>query len=80
MVPVTSTRSPGWMGGRLVGLGAVKGERSSVMGTEAYWFWAGSMAVSTNVNDRGPAGTTNSFSKVVAPVAKKSYSLTTPLK
>ena len=80
MVPVVSTVLPGLIAGGLVGLGAVSGDRSSVMGAEAYWVWAGSMAVNTKVRDRVPAGTMHSFSKEVVPVERAVYSLTMPLK
>ena len=80
MVPVVSTVLPGLIAGGLVGFGAVNGERSNVMGTEAYWVCAGSTAVSTKVRERVPAGTMNSFSKLVVPVDREVYSLTTLLK
>ena len=80
MVPVVSTVLPGRMAGGLVAFGAISGERSSVMGAVEYWVWDGSRAVMTKVRERVPAGTMNSFSKVVAPVVRVGYSLTTLLK
>ena len=80
MVPVGSTVFPGLMAGGLVGLGAMRGDKSSIWVGEACWAWAGSMALMTKDRDRVPWGTTNSFSKDVVPLARMGYSLTTLLK
>ena len=55
------TTSDALLLGVSVGAGAASGVRSSVTGAEAYWVWAGSMAVSTKVRERVPDGTMKSF-------------------